>query len=132
MKIALMLAVLVVSAAAFAQEAPKPLVWINPQNPEVNYLQAAVQKKHVPVQFTTEKKKAAFIADLSQTNSKGTALHGFYGIGHPGMIALSLSVSEAKTGNVVFSYTCQKRAPYYQSAAECLAKHWASQIRKGK
>ena len=109
----------------------QPLVWIDLSNPDAGFLQAATQKKGAPVQFTTDKTKAQYIASLSETDIKGTALHGFYGIGHPDMVNLVLSVVDAKTETIVYSYTCKKAGVKgQQSAAECLAKHWAESLRK--
>lgn len=130
MKKLLLFASIFATSLAFAQQPPKPLVWINPKNPDAAYLEAAVQKKGTPIEFTTQKAKTAYIANLSEIDSKGTGLRGLYGIGHSALTALSLSVSDAKTGAVVYSYTCTKRGHFYQSAAECLAKHWKKRIEK--
>jgi hypothetical protein len=118
-----------------AQELPKPTVWIDPANPYANYLEAAVLKKHTPVTFTTKKKSAQYIATLSEESKKGSVVKGiFFGAAAgEGQNNMSLSVSDAKTGDVAFSYTCQKgRQKNYQSTAECLAKHWAHFLEKGK
>jgi hypothetical protein len=121
----------VVSLPCTAQKAQEPMVWIDLANPDAGFLQAAAQKKNVPVQFTTDKDKAQYIASVSESHTKGTALHGFYGIGHPDMVTLVLSVADAKTGTVVYSYTCKKAgARGEQSAADCLAKHWADSLHK--
>ena len=123
----------IVSVPCIAQkvEQPKPLVWIDPANPDAGFLQASAQKKQVPVQFTNDKDKAQYIASVAETDTKGTALHGFYGIGHPDMVTFALSVADAKTGTIVYSYTCKKAGVRgQQSAADCLAKHWADSLKK--
>lgn len=121
----------VVSLPCMAQKAQEPLVWIDPANPDAGFLQAAAQKKHVPVQFINDKDKAQYTASVSEKDTKGTALHGFYGIGHPDMVTLVLSVADAKTGTIVYSYTCKKGGVRgQQSAADCLAKHWADSLKK--
>jgi len=118
-----------------AQKLPEPTVWIDPTNPYANYLQAAVLKKHTPVTFTTKKKSAQYVASLLEQSKKGSIVKGiFFGAAAgEGQNNMSLSVSDVKTGDVVFSYTCQKgRQKNYQSTAECLAKHWAHFLEKGK
>jgi len=134
-------ALLTTGAAALAwpcaaQQEKNSRVWIDPSEGHSLYLQAAVQKKHTPVEFTTEKSKADYIADLTESARKGSVARAvFLGAANSGARSeLSLSVSDAKTGDVVFSYTCQKNGEggSFQSAAECLAKHWGSFIEKGK
>lgn len=120
----------------FAQEAAKPLVWVDPQNPYASYLESAVLKKHTPVQFTTDKSKAAYVLTLFTHSKKGSAARAiFLGAANSGAQSdISITVFAAKSGNVVFSYTCQKNGEFgrMQSAAQCLAKHWTHFIQKGK
>jgi hypothetical protein len=124
------------AVSAHAQSEAKPTVWIDPANEYANYLEAAVLKKHTPVTFTTDKASASNIAVLDAESQKGSAARAiFLGPGNSGARSnLSLTVSDAKTGAVVFSYTCQKNGEggSFQSAAECLAKHWDHFITKGK
>lgn len=119
-----------------AQSQPEPMVWIDPANQYANYLEAAVLKKHTPVTFTTEKTSASYIANLDAQSQKGSAARAiFLGAANSGARSnLSLTISDVKTGAVVFSYTCQKNGEggSFQSAAECLAKHWDHFITKGK
>jgi hypothetical protein len=119
-----------------AQQEKKSLVWTDPDDKYASYLEAAVQKKHTPVEFTTDKSKAEYMPALSEYAQKGsTARAIFLGPASSGARSeLSLSVSDAKTGNVVFSYTCQKNGEggSFQSAAECLAKHWSHFLESGK
>src|SRR5579875_311738 len=71
-----------------------------------------------------------------RTFEKGSAARAiFLGPAQSGAQSdISITVSEAKSGTVVFSYTCQKNGEFgrMQSAAECLAKHWTHFIQKGK
>ena len=121
----------IVVFSCMAQQAQRPLVWIDPASPDAGFLQASAQKKNVPVQFTADKEKAQYIASVTETDTKGTALHGFYGIGHPDMVTFALSVMDAKTQTIVYSYTCKKAGVRgQQSAADCLAKHWAESLQK--
>lgn len=124
------------SLSAWAQSQPKPFVWIDPANQYANYLEAAVLKKHTPVTFTTDKASASYIANLDIVAKKGSAARAiFLGAANSGAKSdMSLTVSDAKSGAVVFSYTCQKNGEFgsFQSASECLAKHWTHFIEKGK
>lgn len=118
-----------------AQTEQKTFVWIDPANQYANYLEAAVLKKDTPVAFTTQKENAAYIAALDATSKKGSAARAiFLGPANSGaQTDLSLTVSDAKSGTVVFAYTCQKGdGKGFQSASECLAKHWKNFIEKGK
>ncbi len=134
-----LMAIVVVAVSAIsveAQSAPKAMVWIDPTNQYANYLEAAVLKKHTPVTFTTEKASASYIATLDAEAQKGSAARAiFLGAANSGAKSnLSLTVAEAKTGAVMFSYTCQKNGEFgsFQSASECLAKHWTHFISKEK
>jgi hypothetical protein len=47
------------------------------------------------------------------------------------MVTFALSVADAKTGTIVYSYTCKKPGVRgQQSAADRLAKHWAESLKK--
>lgn len=122
-------------ATLLAQRPADPTVWIDPTNPYANYLEAAVLKKHTPVTFTTKKDSAQYIASLSEQSKKGSVVKSIFlgAAAGAGQNNMSLSVSDVKTGTIVFSYTCQKaKQKNYQSTAECLAKHWTHFIKKGK
>jgi hypothetical protein len=122
-------------SSLLAQRAADPTVWIDPTNPYANYLEAAVLKKHTPVTFTTKKESAQYIASLSEESKKGSVAKAIFlgAAAGAGQNNMSLSVSDMHTGDIVFSYTCQKpRQKNYQSTAECLAKHWTHFLEKGK
>lgn len=129
------LSLLAFSPALFAQKQSSS-VWVDPADPHASYLEAAVLRKHTPVTFTTDKSKADFIATLAADEKKGSAARAiFLGAANSGARSnISLTVSDAKTSNVVFSYTCEKNGEgtAMQGAAECLAKHWKNFIEKGK
>ena len=133
--IALTLA-LIAACPSLAQEEKNSVVWIDPTDQNASYLEAAVLKKHTPVTFTTDKSKADCIATLTATARKGSAARAiFLGAANSGARnTMALTVSDTKTSNVVFSYTCQKNGEGtgVQGAAECLAKHWKNFIEKGK
>ena len=119
-----------------AQGEPKATVWIDPASQGASELQAAVMKKHTPITFTTDKDSATQIGALTVTEKKGsTAKAIFINPAASGAERnMTLVVTDPKTNTVVFSYTCQKRGEgaNFQSAAECLAKHWSSFLEKGK
>lgn len=126
-----------VAPMAQAKTEQKTLAWIKSSNPYGNYLEAAVEKKHVPVEFTTRKKNAKLLVTLTAQERKGSTWRAVL-TGNSGRAsALSMSVANAKTGVIVFSYTCHKgghgflRTGHsgFQSAAECLAKHWAKEMK---
>lgn len=109
------------------------LVWIDLTDPYASYVEAAAQKKHVPVEFTTQKERAGLLIALSADHHNGSAWQTIF-TGDSGEASmLSMTVSDAATGTMVFSYTCHKGGKSFlatghedfQSAAECLAKHWA-------
>lgn len=135
-KLVLGVVILGFALVCVAQQEKKSLVWIDPADGHATYLQAAVQKKHTPVEFVTDKSKADYIASLTEESNKGSVARAvFLGVANSGARSeLSLSVSDAKTSAVVFSYTCQKsgEAGSFQSAAECLAKHWSSYMKNEK
>lgn len=113
--------------ATLAQEEKAAPVWIDPSDQNSSYLEAAVLKKHTPVAFTTDKSKADYVATLSADEKKGSVARAvFLGAANSGARnTMSLTVSDVKTGTVVFSYTCQKNGEGsgIQGVAECLAKH---------
>jgi len=125
-----------IAVSAKAQAQSKPTVWIDPSNQYSNYLESAVLKKHTPVTFTTDKSSAQYIAALTANKKKGSVAKAvFLGAAFSGAHNdLSLSLSDAKTGDILFSYTCQKTGSgsSMQSSSECLAKHWTHFIEKGK
>jgi len=122
--------------ATSAQTVAKPTVWVDPANEYGNYLEAAVLKKQTPVTFTTNKADAQYVANLEASERKGSAVRAvFLGVENSGAKSnLSLTISDSKTGAVVFAYTCQKNGEggSFQSASECLAKHWKNFVEKGK
>ena len=119
-----------------AQSEPKATVWIDPASQGASELQAAVLKKHTPLTFTTDKASATQIAALTVTQKTGSTAKAIL-IGPAASGAernMTLVVSDPTTNTVVFSYTCQKRGEgaNFQSASECLAKHWSNFLEKGK
>ncbi|MGH9534238.1 MAG: hypothetical protein ACRD2E_05215 [Terriglobales bacterium] len=133
---------LLLTTVAFAAR-PAPgggnrIAWINPASPYAAYIEAAVQKKHLPVEFTIRKKSADVLITLAGGQRKGSAVRAIF-TGNSGRASsLSMSVINLQTGIIVFSYTCHKGGHAFafghhqglQSAAECLAKHWGDFLKK--
>lgn len=109
-KILLVMCIGIVALPCFAQPEKQSVVWIDPANQRASYLEAAVIKKRTPVEFTTDKSKADYIANLTEFARKGSVARAvFLGAANSGArSSMSLSVSDASTENIVFSYTCQK------------------------
>jgi hypothetical protein len=115
----------------------KTVAWISPKNQFASYLEAAVQKKGTPVVFTTIKKNADVLVNVEGRARKGSTWRAIFTANSGRASALSMSVVNAKTGVIVFSYTCHKgghgmfRTGHtgFQSAAECLAKHWKDKLK---
>src|ERR1019366_9465512 len=61
-----------VALPCLAQWEKNSVVWIDPAEGHSLYLQAAVQKKYTAVEFTTDKAKADYIADLTESSRKGS------------------------------------------------------------
>lgn len=133
-------ACLALAALAFSANAPgsQRLAWIDPASPYASYLEAAVQKKHVPVEFTIKKSAADLLVRVGGQQRKGSAWRAVF-TGNSGRASsLAMSVISEQTGIIVFSYTCHKGGhglgfghhQGLQSAAECLAKHWGDHLKK--
>lgn len=122
--------------SGFAQETKRPTVWIDTASQGASYLQAAVQKKHTPVSFITDKDSASQIATLQVEGKDGSTVKAvLIGPAFSGAERnMVLTVIDARSYTVVFSYTCEKRGEgaNFQSAAECLAKHWGEFLEKAK
>lgn len=133
-------ACLLLAALAFAANPPaaERIAWIDPASPFASYLEAAVQKKHVPVEFTIKKSAAELLVRIEGQQRKGSAARAIF-TGNSGRASsLSMSVISQATGLIVFSYTCHKGGHAlafghhtgFQSTAECLAKHWGDYLKK--
>ncbi len=132
------IAVALAGACAARAQAPPKIAWIDPANPFSIYLEAAASKKHVPVVFTVKKKAADLLVDLSARERKGSTWRAVFTANSGRASSLSMSVIDNQSGIVEFSYTCHKGGHAFgfgghkgfQSAAECLAKHWKSELKK--
>jgi hypothetical protein len=136
--------------AAFAQDtkAPEPKAQENkpaetkkkiPANAKVflapmggfeNDLKTAIEKKKVPVVLVTDKDQADYeITGTSDTEKAGTAKKVIMLDWHSNEQA-SITVTDHKTGEVVFAYSVNKKSSAHgkRSTAEACAKHLKEQI----
>jgi len=107
-------------------------VFIEPMSESFNtYLQAAFIKKDVPVIMVDDEAKADFvIAGTAETVKAGWAKTIF--VTPKGDADASITVKDAKTGNIVFGYAVDKFAARHgqQSTAEACAKHFKEFIER--
>lgn len=93
-------------------------------------LKAAIQSKKVPVVLVTDKDQADYeIAGTSDTEKASTAKKVVMWNWHSNEQA-SITVTDHKTGEVVFAYSVNKKSSAHgrRSTAEACAKHLKEQI----
>ena len=107
-------------------------IFIEPMAEDFNtYLQAAFIKKDVPVIMVDDRAKADYvITGTAETVKAGWAKTIF--VTPKGDANASITVKDAKTGNVVFGYAVDKFAAHHgqQSTDEACAKHFREFIGK--
>jgi hypothetical protein len=107
-------------------------IFIEPMTEGFNtYLQAAFIKKHVPVIMVGDEATADYvIVGTAETHKAGWAKTIF--VTPKGDADASITVKEAKTGNVVYGYAVDKFGARHgqQSTAEACAKHIKEYIEK--
>lgn len=129
---------LLLPALIFAQQ---KRIYLNPNDDFSSYFSAAMQKKKVPVTVTTDPQRADYTAQFQAKASDGTLLDGILtSLGKSGDNIKSfnevvMTIVDARSKDVVFSYTCRKvsqnmgaSSALATSVAECLAKHWKDSI----
>ena len=95
-----------------------------------NDLKAAIESKKVPVVLVTDKDQADYeIAGTSDTEKASTAKKVVMWNWHSNEQA-SITVSDRKSGEVVFAYSVNKKSSAHgkRSTAEACAKHLKEQI----
>jgi len=105
-------------------------VFIAPMGGFEDDLKAAIQSKKVPVVLVADKDQADYeIAGTSDTEKAGTAKKVIMWNWHSNEQA-SITVSERKSGEVVFAYSVNKKSSAHgkRSTAEACAKHLKDQI----
>jgi hypothetical protein len=132
--------ILAISSAAATQEQRKK-IYLDPNNSFSAYFSAALQKKQVPVTVTMDPKQADYTAQFQAEDKNGSVIEGILsslGQGNYDTRSINevvMTVVDAKSKDVVFSYTCSKSSQYQNrssalstSVAECLAKHWKDNL----
>ena len=105
-------------------------VFIAPMGGFEDDLKAAIQSKKVPVVLVADKDQADYeIAGTSDTEKAGTAKKVIMWNWHSNEQA-SITVTEHKSGEVVFAYSVNKKSSAHgkRSTAEACAKHLKDQI----
>ncbi len=105
-------------------------VFLAPMGGFENDLKTAIEAKKVPVELVTERDKADFeITGTSDTEKAGAAKKAILLDWHSNEQA-SITVSNIKSGDVVFAYSVNKRSSAHgkRSTAEACAKHLKDQI----
>jgi hypothetical protein len=130
------------SALAFAQtpSTGKSAVYLDQQNPFTPDFTAALMAKSVPVVVTTDPANARYAVTFTLDRNNGSVFQGITsainnGSYDPGGFdRATMQVVDNQTKIVTFSYTCKKdrnaSGDPMKSAAECLAKHWKSNLQK--
>jgi hypothetical protein len=116
-------------------------IYLDPDDGFSAYFSSAIQKKKVPVTVTTDPAKADFTAQFQAKDENGSVIKGLLsslGAGNYDNKSFSevvMTIVDAKSKDVVFSYTCKKQSQYTDassalatSVAECLAKHWKDNL----
>jgi hypothetical protein len=116
-------------------------IYLDPNDDFSAYFSSAIHKKKVPVTVTTDPQQADYTAQFQAKASDGTFLQGILSsLGQGGNDIKSfnevvMTIVEARSKDVVFSYTCRKvsqnmggSSALATSVAECLAKHWKDSI----
>lgn len=129
---------IVMAAPVFAQQRK---IYLDPSDDFSAYFSSALQKKKVPVTITTDPKQADFTAQFQAKSKDGSLLKGVLaslGAGtynNNSVNEVVMTIINAKTKDVEFSYTCRKESQNMDassslatSVAECLAKHWKDNL----
>jgi hypothetical protein len=138
----IVIATLVVAFATTLHAQSKGKIYLDPDNSFSAYFSAAIQKKKVPVIVTTDPAQADYTADFQGKAQDGSLLKdvlstlgaGTYNNNSSNEVVMT--IVNAKTKDVTFSYTCKKQSQYMDqssalatSVAECLAKHWKDSLK---
>jgi len=118
--------------AQFPQLKSGSTVYIEPTGGYETYLAAALAKKQVPLIVVVDKKKADYIIAISQ-QSPTQPLVVLNQNPWAGSTSMSISVIDAKSSQIVYSYTVSMRGnDRTQSATESCAKHVKEFIEKSE
>ena len=138
----LAVAALLLSFATTLSAGTKGKIYLDPNDRFSAYFAAALQKKKVPITVTTDPKQADYTAQFQARANDGSLLKdvlstlGGANYNNNSSNEVVMTIVNAKTKDVVFSYTCKKQSQYMDassglatSVAECLAKHWSDSLK---
>jgi hypothetical protein len=126
------------AASVSAAQADRPTVYLESKDEFANDFSAGVIRKNVPVTLTADRRQAGYVARFTWATNEGSKTQGVMtalvtGVYMSGSYErVSMSITDRKTKNLIYSYTCQKGGRHMQSVAECLAKHWKEVLQSGK
>jgi hypothetical protein len=133
----LAVAALVLGLVSTMSAASKGKIYLDPDDQFSAYFSAALQKKKVPVTITTDPNQADYTAQFQARDNNGSLLKDVLSTlsganyNNNSSNEVVMTIVNAKTKDIVFSYTCRKQSQNMDAAsalassvAECLAKHW--------
>ncbi|HEX8817586.1 MAG TPA: hypothetical protein VF753_18995 [Terriglobales bacterium] len=134
---------LILAFAASVHAQSKGKIYLDPDNSFSAYFSAAIQKKKVPITVTTDPAQADYTATFQGKAKDGSLLKDVLstlgatsGGNNNSSNEVVMTIVNAKTKDVAFSYTCRKQSQSYDassalatSVAECLAKHWKDSLK---
>jgi hypothetical protein len=138
MKALALLVLAVMTAAGALAQTSRPTVFVESKDEFANDFSAGVIRKNVPVTLTGDRQQAGYVAKFTWATNEGSKTQGvmtalMVGVYMNGSYErVSMSITERKSKNLIYSYTCQKGGRHMQSVAECLAKHWKETLESGK
>jgi hypothetical protein len=135
-----LLFLLMFSAFVSWGQSTQPTAYLDPNSPFSPEFTAALQSKKVPVTVTTDPANAQYLVSFNLANNNGSVVQGIASVIANGKYETgawdraTIQVVDAHSKNIAFSYTCKKYSQNSsdpaKSVAECLAKHWKSQMGK--
>ena len=107
------------------------ILFLEPMDGFETYLSAALMKKKVPVVILDDRSKADFVVTGTSHVERASWAKTIFISGAP-QAAASISIKNARSGNLVFAYSVDKfnAARASQSTAEACAKHLKDSIEK--
>jgi hypothetical protein len=138
MKTLALVVLFAVTASFVSAQTGHPAVYLESKDEFANDFAAGVIKKNVPVILTADRGKAGYVASFSWATNQGSKTQGVMtalatGIYMNGAYErVSMSITDRRSKDLVYSYTCQKGGRHMQSVAECLAKHWKEAFKNGE
>ena len=128
-------ALLVFSALVSWGQSTQATAYLDPNSLFSPEFTAAIQST-----VTTDAANAQYLVNFNLANNNGSVVQGITNVLTTGTYdtgawdRATIQVVDAHSKNIIFSYTCKKYSQNSsdpaKSVAECLAKHWKSQMGK--